>query len=53
MTKIGWVIIWGILAIAFTGAFIKGWYSNDLWNQVFLGLLALGSWLGVYKASSG
>ena len=50
--KIRWVIIWGILAIALIGAFIKGWYSNDLWDQIFLGLLALGSILGTYKSIS-
>jgi hypothetical protein len=47
--KIGKVIIWGILAVAFTGMFIKGWFSFDLWDEIFLGLLAFGSWLMVYK----
>jgi len=48
--KIGWKIIWGILAFAFTGSFIKGWFSFDLWDEIFIGFLTLGSWLGFIKS---
>jgi len=48
--KIGWVIIWGILAIAFTGYFFNGWFTNNLWDQIFIGLMAFGSWLGFVKS---
>jgi len=49
--NIGKSIIWGIMAIAFTGMFIKGWFSFDLWDEIFVGLVALASWLMVYKES--
>ena len=42
------IIVWLMFAIAFTGTFIKGWSSGDLWGQILIGLLALGSWLGSY-----
>lgn len=47
--KVGWIIIWGILALAFTGMFIKGWSTSDLWSEIFVGMVALASWLAVYK----
>ncbi len=37
------------MAIAFTGMFIKGWYEFNLLDEIFVGLLAFGSWLMTYK----
>lgn len=48
---LGKAIIWGIMAIAFTGSFIKGWFTFDLWDEIFVGLLAFASWLMTYKES--
>ena len=48
--KVWWMVIWGILTISFLGSFLNGWYSNDLLDQIFLGLLAIGSALGFYKS---
>jgi len=43
------IITWGLFGLAFTGTFIKGWFSGDLWEQILVGALAVGSWLGFYS----
>lgn len=42
--SLGKAIVWGILALALTGAVIKNFSTFNSWDLGFLIVLAIGSW---------
>jgi len=46
---VGKAILWGIIAVAFTGMFINGLSQFNLLEEIFVGLVAMASWLMIFK----